>query len=384
MHQIDPAVVLVTRSVAGRADLVTRSGVLVGGGAYGHGQSDRFGPLAHRCLPASGEGRTVVPDNLLELLRRQRGLAAGHQVCDLVPDRHQRRTLYAQPEIDWVTPRVIRHKVVPWSTEQDLMLGILDAGRDGLLWGKFAACRWGFGRFPQLPPHVAVDRRNAVGERLAQVHLLRHIDPRDRTWHDNIPIARPELVVLWLAGMWTHRFGHDIAVDRTAVALDHAWRQRLIEGELVHELADRSGGHGRSGIVVLRRVLENRPPDYQPAGSRLEERFEEIVSWAVRSKLRRQVTVDVGSPIRTVDFKLETWPLVAEINGEAFHTSLTDRTADDERYARFLDLGLSVVVFWEHDIWHDARTVADAMLHLARNRDAVPTLHRPTKAPWEW
>ena len=40
----------------------------------------------------------------------------------------------------------------------------------------------------------------------------------------------------------------------------------------------RSGGRGRSGIVVLRTVLETRPVDYQPAGSRLEERFEEIVA----------------------------------------------------------------------------------------------------------
>ena len=135
--------------------------------------------------------------------------------------------------------------------------------------------------------------------------------------------------------------------------------------------------------MVLRELLEQRPPDYQPAGSRLEERFEEIVPWTVRRELRRQVTVDVEQAIRTVDFRLDTWPLIAEINGEAFHTSLTDRAADDVRYDRLLELGFSVVVWWEYDVWHDQATIPTVMLDLLRNPDQQPTLHRPTRAPWE-
>ena len=75
--------------------------------------------------------------------------------------------------------------------------------------------------------------------------------------------------------------------------------------------------------------------------------------------------------------------MVVEINGEAWHSSLTDRAADNERYARFLDLGFSVVVFWEYDIWQDSRTVRAAMDRLIRRPDEKPTLHRPTPAPWE-
>jgi very-short-patch-repair endonuclease len=167
------------------------------------------------------------------------------------------------------------------------------------------------------------------------------------------------------------------------VLLDHAWRQRLIDGPYLHDLASRSGGRGRSGIVVLRQVLDTRPPDYRPAGSRLEERFEEIVSPVVRSELRRQVTVDVEPVIRTVDHRLDRWPLIVEVNGEAWHTSLTDRAADAERYERMLELGFSVVVFWEYDVWHDHATVRRSLDHLLLNPDPVPTLHRPTPAPWD-
>lgn len=326
----------------------------------------------------------MLPDSVLRLLRVQRGVIGRHQVRDVECDPNRRRSIYRDPMLDHVTPRALRHRAVPWSIEQEVMVGVLDAGHDARLWGKPAACHWGFSRFLRLPVHVGIPRRQISGDHKAQLHRVRSFDSRDLTSHDDVPIARPESVVLWLAGMWTHRFGHDIAADRAAVALDHAWRQRLIDGQFIHDLADRSGGSGRSGIVVLRRILEKRPPDYQPAGSRLEERFEAIVPWSVRQQLSRQVTVDVEEAIRTVDFRLRCWPLIAEINGEAFHTSLTDRAADVERYERLLELGFSVVVFWEHDVWHDATVIREVMDHLARHPDPVPTLHRPTKAPWEW
>lgn len=134
---------------------------------------------------------------------------------------------------------------------------------------------------------------------------------------------------------------------------------------------------------MLRDLLARRPPDYQPAGSRLEERFEESVPPEVARHLVRQVTVDAEVVIRIVDFRLDTWPLVVEINSEAFHSSLADRTADSERYHRFIDLGWSVCVWWEHDVWHDPHTIRRVMDHLFRNPDPVPRLHRPTKAPWE-
>lgn len=326
----------------------------------------------------------MLPDPVLDLLRHQRGLAAKHQIRVIEPNRSARRAIYGNPDLAPIGSRVLQHRAVPWTPEQPLMAAVLDGGPDALLWGKSGACQFGFGRFRRLPPHVATVRRCVRDDHLGQLHLLRDLDPRDRTVHQDIPIARPESIVLWLCGMWTHRFGHDFAEKLAATALDQAWRQRLIDGHFIHELAERSGGSGHSGIVVLRALLDERPPDYKPAGSALEERFESIVPWVVRRDLERQVTVDVEPVIRTVDYRLRRWPLVAEINGEVFHTSLTDRAADEERYAHLLSQGYSVVVFWEYDVWHDARVVADAMLRLYNRPDELPTLHRPTPAPWEW
>ena len=325
----------------------------------------------------------MLPAPVFELLRSQWGLAARYQVRELEPSESVRRCIYRSPDLEPVTARVLRHRAVPPSREQAVMATVLDAGRDAQLWGKSGATLFGFDRHRLLPAHVAVPRRRQLPMSGGQLHVISDLDPRDRTSHLDIPVARPGVVVLWLAGAWTHRFGHEIALERAAVTLDQAWRQRLIDGRYIHDLAARSGGRGRSGIVVFRQLLDVRPPDYQPAGSRLEERFEALVSPAVARRLQRQVTVDAGPILRTVDFRVEGRALVVEVNGEAWHTSLTDRAADDERYARFLELGLSVVVFWEHDIWHDGSTVRRAMDRIVSKPDREPTLHRPTPAPWQ-
>lgn len=324
----------------------------------------------------------MLPEPVLELLRTQSGVIARHQIRGVEPDRERRRTIYADRQLEVATPRVLRHLAVTPDRTQAVMIAVLDAGPGSRLWGKSGATWFGFGRERLLPAHVAVDRARRYGDAIGHLHVVTGMDERDLTHHLDVPVARPELIVLWLAGAWTHRYGHEIAFERTEKVLDQAWRQRLIDGRYIHELAARSGGRGRSGIVVFRQALEERPPDYQPAGSRLEERFEELVPAAVRRRLRRQVTVDVEPVIRTVDYRIEGLPLIAEINGEAWHSSLTDRRADEERYARLLALGYSVVVFWEHDIWHDSSTVAEAMLRLTARADPEPTLHRPTPAPW--
>lgn len=325
----------------------------------------------------------MLPDDVVDLLRTQAGLVARHQIRALVPERDQRRSIYRDPQLEEATSRVLRHQAVAPSRPQSVLAAVLDAGDGARLWGKSAATWWGFGRDRLLPAHVAVPRARRHADCVGQLHVVRDLDDRDLTCHLDVPVARPELIALWLAGAWTHRYGHEVALERTATVLDQAWRQRLIDGTYIHELAGRSGGRGRSGIVVFRQVLETRPPEYQPAGSRLEERFEDLVSPAVRRHLRRQVTVDVEPVIRTVDYRVDDRPLIAEINGEAWHSSLTDRAADEERYARLLALGYSVVVFWEYDIWHDAPTVRSAMDHLVANPDDEPRLHRPTPAPWE-
>lgn len=323
----------------------------------------------------------MLPEPVLDLLRRQRGALADHQLLSLDPS--DRRRVHEHPEVVRASPRTWRHVAVAPTIEQHLILAVLDGGPGAGLWGKSGASHWGFSRYRRLPAHVGVGRTRVRGPRLAQIHRIRDLPPSDIVSHLDVPTCRPERIILWLCGMMTHRYGHDVASARMAIILDQAWRQRLIDGHAIHALAERAGGRGRSGIVVLRGLLTTRPVDYQPAGSRLEERFEEAVSPAVAARLVRQVTVDGEVVVRTVDYKLDAWPLVIEINSEAFHSSFADRTADAERYERLSALGWSVVVWWEHDVWHEPGTIHRYMDHLLHHPDPQPTLHRPTQSPWE-
>lgn len=326
----------------------------------------------------------MLPEPLIDLLRDQYGLITAGQLCretDAADRRRLRRLAVLEP----LTPRVLRHVVARPSREQGLLAAVLDGGPATVLWSKSAASLWGFGRLRSTRPHVGVPRTTVRGERLGQVHKLRHLDPGATTTHLDIPVARPEETVLWIAGMWTHRLGQngfDVSVVRTGRTLDHAWRLGLIDGERIHQLCAASGGRGRSGIVVLREVLRTRPPSYQPSGSALEDRFESTLPPSMRGDLRRQAAVGDDRPIGVVDYRHRRRPLIVEINGEVFHSSITDRTKDAERYRRLVEAGFEVVVVWEYDVFHQPHRIVGALREVLAS-PLEPRLIRPTSAPWE-
>jgi len=327
----------------------------------------------------------VLPAELTDLLGRQYGTVSRHQLRQRVSDPLERADLCRLLRLRPLTSRVLAQPVHAPGPGRRLVTEVLDAGPSARLWSKTAATWWGFGRFRLTPVHVARRRSSSRPPAGAQLHEVRDLDPRDLTEHQGIPIARPERVIRWLAGAFAHRWSNrpDIALDKLGKTVDHAWREGLVDGRYLHELAERSGGKGRSGIVLLRQVLETRPPDYLPAGSGTEERFEALLPADARRQLRRQVSVYDRTPIGVLDYEAVTWPLAVEINGEQWHTSFADRTDDQERYARLLALGYSVLVLWQYDVWHDGATVRAAVERLLACPDPRPTLHRPTPAPWE-
>ncbi len=149
----------------------------------------------------------------------------------------------------------------------------------------------------------------------------------------------------------------------------------------IHQLAEERSGKGNAGIVVLRALLARRPVDYQPTDSGLEARWEEVVG-AVASQFRRQVVLGDEAPIGRFDQVHRSRPLVVEVHSEAFHTMPSDIERDAQRVERLLGAGFSVVVYWEHDIWHDASTVRSSLRWILDHPDDRPTLHRPTPAPY--
>lgn len=325
----------------------------------------------------------MLPGRVVHLLERQYSLVATHQLrvaCTPAERRRCRRDPYLEP----LGSRVLRHRAAPAQLGQQLLAPVLDAGPGAVLWGYAAAQWWGFGRFRSFPVDVARPPCAMQRDHLGRVHQTTTLHPAlDVVVHRDIPIARPERLILWLAREFTSRYGHDVGALRLERTIDHAWRLRLLSPTRIHALADERSGKGNAGIVVLRQLLEKRPVDYRPADSNLEARWEEIVG-TMAGQFRRQVVVGDEEPIGRFDAAHVSRALVVEIHSEAFHTMPSDIERDAERVDRLLAAGYSVVIYWEHDIWHDASTVRSSLRWILGHPDERPTLHRPTSAPYAY
>lgn len=321
----------------------------------------------------------MLPEAAIQLFAHQYSLAGRAQLRSRCTPSEVRRVV-EHPDVERVSPRVLRHRAGVTDLGQQLLLAVLDAGDGAVLWGRSAAHWWGFGRFRAQPPHVARRRSGIRAPRMARIHTTTVIDPAsDTTVHRSIPIVRPERLILWLSRDLTARYGHELAGARLGRILDHAWREGLIDGHRIHALSQRCGGRGNAGIVVLRQLLADRPPDHRPTDSGLERRWEEVVGAASRS-FRRQVVLGDDSPIGRFDQVHVDRPIVVEIHSEKFHTTPTDVARDEDRLARLVRGGFRVVVYWEYDIWHDPSRVRRSLLEVLGGPDR-PGVVRPTPAP---
>jgi very-short-patch-repair endonuclease len=323
----------------------------------------------------------VLPGSVLDLFADQYSLVGRHQLRERCSTADRRR-ITRHPDIERATPRVLRHRAGVPDLGQQLLLPVLDAGRDAALWGRAAAHWWGFGRFRAMPAHVVRRSEGPRPPHIGVIHVTRVLDPGlDLTVHRGIPIVRPERLLLWLARVDTERYGHEVGALRLERTLDHAWREGLVDGHRIHAVAERCAGKGNSGIVILRQLLEDRPPDHRPTDSGLERRWEEVVGADARS-FRRQVVLGDDAPIGRFDQVHASRPLVVEIHSEKFHTMPSDRADDARRACELVAAGFCVVVYWEYDIWHDAATVRRSLREvLARPHRAGVV--RPTPAPYD-
>lgn len=322
----------------------------------------------------------MLPGCVLDLFAHQYSVVGRHQLRELCTPAERRRIVH-HADIQPVGPRVLRHRAGVQDLGQQLLLPVLDGGSGALLWGRAATHWWGFGRFRAFPVHVAKPKDGTRGPHLGFVHTTRVIDPElDVTSHRGIPIVRPERLLLWLARADTERYGHEIGALRLERTLDHAWREGLVDGRRIHELAVRCSGKGNSGIVILRELLEQRPPDYRPTDSNLEKRWEEVVG-PLAGSFRRQVVLGDDAPIGRFDQVHVDRPLVVEIHSEKFHTMPSDVADDDRRADALVAAGFCVVVYWEYDIWHDASNVRRSLAAILRRPHAAGVV-RPTPAPY--
>ena len=133
----------------------------------------------------------------------------------------------------------------------------------------------------------------------------------------------------------------------------------------------------------MRALSDLRPPGSSPTESGNEDRFEEILTDARLPLPRRQRELGAEKPIGRCDFRDENLPLAIEVNSLTFHTTPSDRLADELRYNALCVAGFAVAVIWAPDLWRRPHAVVRTM-HAGRQCAAAGkavVLHSPG-CPW--
>jgi hypothetical protein len=135
--------------------------------------------------------------------------------------------------------------------------------------------------------------------------------------------------------------------ERMQQTIDEALRKGLVSLELLGRTVTTS--QACKGVRVLRRLVEQRSPDYQPSASELQAATRRLLIRAGIPFVEEFVVTDGdGRFVARVDFKLVGSPVVVEADGRANHSSKLDWQHDLDRGNALTGQGLGVIhVTWD-------------------------------------
>jgi very-short-patch-repair endonuclease len=283
-----------------------------------------------------------------------------------------------------LSSRVLSLRGTPESDGQRALAAVLDASPGAVLHGKSALAWWGLRGYDLRVIHLARPRDlSGAPARLGKLHKLRDLRPHDVVVVRGVPTETPLRAIWTEAARYASEPLVEIGLRRIGRLLDDAHVASLVTWAALHEIVNDIRERGRSGTTIMKLLAEERTPGSSPAESRTEERLEKILANSGTDPLRRQPVLGGHRMIGRIDYRDHDLPLAVEVNSLTYHSSPSDRTADQLRYQRLNDAGFTVVVIWEDDLWSRPNAVAQTIAHArsrARNHQTV-VVHSPS-CPW--
>ncbi len=228
---------------------------------------------------------------------------------------------------------------------QSLMKVCLWAGDDAVASHRAAAALWGFDGFGEGPLEITAGKKNQSSARF-KVHQP-SVPPSLVTRKQGIPVTNAARTLLDLASC--------VSEERMNQVVDDALRKGLVSMESLRRFVDREKKSGRRGVGVLRRLVEQREPGYQPSASGLQASVRRLLVAAGLEVVEEHVVFDAGGNfIARVDFRLFGEWVVVEVEGRANHSSRLD---------------------WQHDLDRRNALTAEGWAVIHATSDKV--LHRP-------
>jgi hypothetical protein len=310
-----------------------------------------------------GQHLAVIDDSSLRrLAAEQHGVVSVEQMVRSGFSARSRQLLVDGRRWERVGTRVIRLVGAPLSRGMVASIAVLSAGQGAALCGSSAAAWWGIPGNLFEPVHVVRSRdRSDRAPVSARSHEPKVLAPHHVLTLDQVRTVVPARALFEVAGARRAGAQQPWWVDRMARMVDTAWAMRLVSGRSLHAMFDDLARRGRSGIGVMRLVLEERGLDYVPPASGLESRVVQILANAGVPELRRQVDSGGDRWIGRVDFRDPVLPFILEVQSERFHASLIDQQLDGRRLSSLRAGGFVVAEVTDTDVWQRPHVVVAAV-----------------------
>jgi len=293
-----------------------------------------------------------VDPRITSITSAQMGLVTRRQLNELELSNSTVDHLLRSGRLLPVTRRVLLVAGSPFTDLTRCLCCTFDA--DGVLSHRSAAALWSAPGYRLTPVHVTRLRGGRVSpSHIAVIHEPRQLLDEHITELRGVPVLRPHRLLFDLAGCEPPG-----RVERT---LDWMWSRRLVTVPRLDRTLDQLAVQGRKGIVLMRRLIDERRGLPAP-GSNLEGRFEEIARRALLPPFRRQVDLGDGTEwLGRMDFTSTARLLVIEIDSELHHAALSDRRTDEVRRARLAAAGFMVRSLDENDLFHRVPATIDRL-----------------------
>jgi hypothetical protein len=232
-----------------------------------------------------------------------------------------------------VLPCVYRVAGTAPTWHQALMAACLWGGDAAVASHRSAAALWSLDGFPEGPLEITTSKQKHFPGGF-RVHRA-VVDPPFTTRRAGVPVTN---------AFRTLRDVVAVIDEQRANQVVEALRKGLVSMESLRRFVNREKKSGRRGVGVLRRLVEQREPGYQPSASELQASVRRLLVAAGLDAVEEYVVTDAGGNfIARADFRLfGEWVLV-EVEGRANHSSKVDWQHDLDRRNALTAEGWAVI-----------------------------------------
>jgi hypothetical protein len=266
--------------------------------------------------------------------------------------------------LEFLSPNVLRVVGSQRTSWQYALAATMDAGDDAAVSHGSSMAFYHVPGYRIRPVHVTRQRQgNKRPSNLGIVHEPRLLLEEHILQRGPLKLTTPTRTLFDIAGQ--------VHVDRLARSVDAMIVRRYTSPPALHAMLRVLARRGRPGIRKMREVLSERPIGYKPPESALEARVAKALVESGFDAPERQVDLgDDDGWIARVDLYYRALQLVIFVDGDFWHSMLSDRAGDERQQARLERAGFRVERVDEKTVYLDPHSICRLVRQIQSGRAA--------------